>query len=67
MLAWRPTLDARSIHRLYMDGFYMDKTNVTNAQFAEFVIVHHQYCSRYNLLNRAGKVEHGVWLLPLLA
>ena len=31
------TLDARPIHRVYVDGFYMDKTDVTNAQFAEFV------------------------------
>jgi formylglycine-generating enzyme required for sulfatase activity len=40
MSAWRPTLDARSIHRVYVDGFYMGKTDVTNAQFAEFVLVH---------------------------
>jgi len=33
----RATLDARPIHRVYVDGFYMDKTDVTNAQFAEFV------------------------------
>ena len=25
------------IHRVYVDGFYMDKTDVTNAQFAQFV------------------------------
>ena len=29
--------DARPIHRVYVDGFFMDKTDVTNAQFAEFV------------------------------
>jgi len=29
--------DARPIHRVYVDGFYIDKTDVTNAQFAEFV------------------------------
>jgi len=29
--------DARPIHRVYVDGFWMDKTTVTNAQFAEFV------------------------------
>jgi formylglycine-generating enzyme required for sulfatase activity len=34
------TLDARSIHRVYVDGFYMGKTDVTHAQFAEFVLVH---------------------------
>ncbi len=31
------TADARPIHRVYVDGFFMDKTDVTNAQFAEFV------------------------------
>jgi formylglycine-generating enzyme required for sulfatase activity len=29
--------DARPIHRVYVDGFWMDKTEVTNAQFAAFV------------------------------
>jgi sulfatase modifying factor 1 len=29
--------DARPIHRVYVDGYFMDKTAVTNAQFAEFV------------------------------
>lgn len=29
--------DARPIHRVYVDGFWMDKTDVTNAQFAQFV------------------------------
>ena len=33
----RATQDARPIHRVYVDGFFMDKTDVTNAQFAEFV------------------------------
>jgi sulfatase modifying factor 1 len=33
----KATRDARPIHRAYVDGFYMDKTDVTNAQFAEFV------------------------------
>lgn len=31
------TLDARPIHRVYVDGFFMDRTDVTNAQFAAFV------------------------------
>ena len=31
------TRDARPIHRVYVDGFFMDKTDVTNAQFARFV------------------------------
>jgi sulfatase modifying factor 1 len=29
--------DARPVHRVYVDGFYMDATEVTNAQFAKFV------------------------------
>ncbi|HXY49939.1 MAG TPA: formylglycine-generating enzyme family protein [Terriglobales bacterium] len=33
----KATQDARPIHRVYVDGFYIDKTDVTNAQFAEFV------------------------------
>jgi formylglycine-generating enzyme required for sulfatase activity len=31
------TKDAQPIHQVYLDGFWMDKTEVTNAQFAEFV------------------------------
>jgi len=30
-------LDARPVHRVAVDGFWMDETEVTNAQFAEFV------------------------------
>src|SRR5215472_4068232 len=33
----KATLDARPVHRVYVDGFFMDKTDVTNRQFAEFV------------------------------
>jgi formylglycine-generating enzyme required for sulfatase activity len=29
--------DARPIHRVYVDGFWMDTTEVTNEEFAEFV------------------------------
>lgn len=29
--------DARPVHRVYVDGLYMDATEVTNAQFAKFV------------------------------
>jgi formylglycine-generating enzyme len=29
--------DARPVHRVYVNGFWMDKTDVTNRQFAEFV------------------------------
>jgi sulfatase modifying factor 1 len=33
----KATLDSRPIHRVYVDGYYMDQTDVTNEQFAEFV------------------------------
>jgi formylglycine-generating enzyme required for sulfatase activity len=33
----KATRDARPIHRVYVDGFFMDKTDVTNAEFAKFV------------------------------
>jgi formylglycine-generating enzyme required for sulfatase activity len=33
----KATEDARPIHRVHVDGFFMDTTVVTNAQFAEFV------------------------------
>jgi formylglycine-generating enzyme required for sulfatase activity len=29
--------DARPVHKVYVDGFWMDRTEVTNAQFAKFV------------------------------
>ena len=31
------TRDSRPIHRVYVDGFFLDKNDVTNAQFARFV------------------------------
>jgi formylglycine-generating enzyme required for sulfatase activity len=31
------TTDSRPIHRVYVDGFWMDTTEVTNEQFARFV------------------------------
>jgi formylglycine-generating enzyme required for sulfatase activity len=33
----KATLDSRPIHRVYVDGFYMDKTDVTNQEFTDFV------------------------------
>jgi formylglycine-generating enzyme required for sulfatase activity len=30
--------DARPIHRVYVDGFWMDRTEVTNREFAAFVV-----------------------------
>jgi formylglycine-generating enzyme required for sulfatase activity len=32
----KATEDARPVHRVYVDGFFMDKTDVTNAEFARF-------------------------------
>src|ERR1700687_3948227 len=37
MVGMQATKDSRPIHRVYVDGFFMDKTDVTNAQFREFV------------------------------
>ena len=37
----KATLDSRPIHRVYVDGFFMDKTDVTNAEFAKFVNATH--------------------------
>ena len=31
------TMDSRPVHRVYVDGFWMDATEVTNEQFARFV------------------------------
>jgi sulfatase modifying factor 1 len=31
------TRDSRPIHRVYVHGFFMDRTDVTNAEFAKFV------------------------------
>jgi sulfatase modifying factor 1 len=33
----KATEDSRPIHRVYVDGFWMDKTDVTNQQFEAFV------------------------------
>jgi sulfatase modifying factor 1 len=32
-----PLGDAQPVHRVYVDGFWMDRTEVTNAEFARFV------------------------------
>ena len=37
IVGMQATRDSRPIHRVYVDGFFMDKTDVTNAQFREFV------------------------------
>jgi formylglycine-generating enzyme required for sulfatase activity len=33
----KATVDSRPVHRVYVDGFYMDRTDVTNADFEKFV------------------------------
>jgi formylglycine-generating enzyme required for sulfatase activity len=37
MVGMQATTDSRPIHRVYVDGFWMDKSEVTNEQFATFV------------------------------
>jgi formylglycine-generating enzyme required for sulfatase activity len=37
MVGMRQTTDARPVHRVFVDGFWMDATEVTNEQFARFV------------------------------
>ena len=37
----KATEDARPVHRVYVDGFWMDKTDVTNAEFEKFVAATH--------------------------
>jgi formylglycine-generating enzyme required for sulfatase activity len=36
-IGMKAAIDSRPIHRVYVDGFYMDITDVTNEEFAEFV------------------------------
>ena len=36
-VAMKATEDSRPIHRVYVDGFWMDETDVTNNDFAKFV------------------------------
>ena len=37
VVGMQATTDSRPIHRVYVDGFWMDKTEVTNEQFKAFV------------------------------
>src|SRR5580765_4718633 len=37
MVGMQATTDSRPIHRVYVGGFWMDRTEVTNEQFAKFV------------------------------
>jgi formylglycine-generating enzyme required for sulfatase activity len=37
MVGMQATTDSRPIHRVYVDGFWMDATEVTNEQFSVFV------------------------------
>jgi len=36
-IGMQATRDSRPIHRVYVNGFWMDKTDVTNEEFAKFV------------------------------
>ena len=36
-IGMQATTDSRPVHRVFVDGFWMDATEVTNEQFAEFV------------------------------
>ena len=33
----KAAIDSRPVHRVYVDGFYMDRTDITNEEFARFV------------------------------
>jgi len=33
----KATIDSRPVHRVYVDGYFMDKTDVTNSEFEQFV------------------------------
>ena len=44
------TLDSRPIHRVYVDGFWMDATDATNEEFAKFV-----KATRYVTLHAEGR------------
>jgi sulfatase modifying factor 1 len=37
VVGMQATKDSQPVHRVYVDGFWMDKTEVTNRQFAAFV------------------------------
>jgi formylglycine-generating enzyme len=38
LVGMQATRDSRPVHRVFVDGFWMDKTEVTNAEFARFVV-----------------------------
>jgi len=37
MVGMQATIDSRPVHRVYVDGFWMDATEVTNEEFSHFV------------------------------
>ena len=47
------TEDSRPVHRVYVDGFWMDRTDVTNAQFAKFIAATH-YITEAERTPKAG-------------
>jgi sulfatase modifying factor 1 len=53
MVGMQATTDARPIHRVYVDGFWMDETELTNEQFTKFVVA-----TRYvTIAERAPRAE----------
>ncbi len=49
--------DAQPVHRVYVDGFWMDKTDVTNDEFEKFVQRHGLQDHRRDRAD-AGTVSH---------
>ncbi len=49
--------DARPVHRVYVDGFWMDATEVTNEQFEQFV-TGYRLCHHRRAHPDAGGVSH---------
>jgi formylglycine-generating enzyme required for sulfatase activity len=41
MVGMKATRDSRPVHRVYVDGFWMDKVDVTNDEFAKFIAATH--------------------------
>jgi formylglycine-generating enzyme required for sulfatase activity len=58
MVGMQATSDSRPIHRVYVDGFFMDKTDVTNGQFREFDCRTCSSCRRFSW-GTAGKSCRG--------
>jgi formylglycine-generating enzyme required for sulfatase activity len=53
MVGMQATTDSRPIHRVYVDGFWMDRTEVTNEEFAKFV----EATGYVTMAERAPRIE----------